>query len=47
MNTSHARTPIAEHAGTTAAPWIAAFGVWFGFTYRSPALLVGREAAMR
>ena len=44
MDTARAQQPVERIAVATASPW--SFGVWFGFTYLSPASLVGREARM-
>ena len=40
--------PVAEReAGTAAQPWASAFAFYFWFYFTPPAVLVGREAAMR
>ena len=43
MDTSDARLAGGRIEDTTAMPW----SFWFGFTYLSPASLVGRESRMR
>lgn len=47
MEPHGAKQPVRDGSTTTAMPWDSAFSLWFSFTYRPPAVLVGWEARMR